>query len=84
MSKGISCKCAEKQKPVEQRNWVILQYKSNRSAFNGYHSTASDYSALQCKECTATWRTKAAYVDRVRRTKFAFKDPGVTEHIKLI
>jgi hypothetical protein len=34
----------------------------NYSAFNGYHFTPSDYSAVQCLTCGASWRTKAKYV----------------------
>lgn len=45
--------------------WVIVDYRCNYSAFNGYHHTASNYSSLRCNRCGERWRTKAKYVDRV-------------------
>jgi hypothetical protein len=71
VSKGISCKCPEKQKPVEERDWAILQYKHNRSAFNGYEMTPSEYSSLHCNQCRASWRTKAEYVHRLDMSREA-------------
>lgn len=65
MSGGKICQCPEAGKPLDQRRWRVLDYKCNHSAFNGYHQTPSDYSALTCKGCGAVWRTKAAYVDRL-------------------
>lgn len=37
----------------------------NRSAFNGYHPTPSDYSGVVCLApgCRGAWRSKGAYVD---------------------
>lgn len=46
-------------------SWVVLQRKGNRSAFNGYHWTPSDYSACRCTGCGRVWRTRAAYVARL-------------------
>lgn len=50
-------------------HWVVVQRKCNHSAFNGYHFTPSDYSAVQCNPatggCGRVWRTKAAYVDKL-------------------
>lgn len=43
----------------------VLDRKCNYSAFNGYHRTRSDYSAIRCVETGAIWRTKAAYVDEL-------------------
>lgn len=66
MKGGISCKCS---KTIEERrkNWEIVNYKCNYSSFespkNGYHP--SDYSDLKCKKCSAMWRTKAKYVDKL-------------------
>lgn len=68
---GTSCSCSERSAPISipagsndrPRQWSIVQYKSNRSAFNGYHDTLSDYSAILCGVCGSIWRTKAAYVD---------------------
>lgn len=57
-----ACNCPEKKIPIESRNWEILQYRCNHSAFNGYHWTASDYSAIRCCSCGSVWRTKALYV----------------------
>jgi len=47
-------------------HWQVIAYKGNRSAFNGYRWTRSDYSAIRCAPpggCGRIWRTKAAYVD---------------------
>lgn len=66
MSQGYTCKCPESKKPLEQRRWVVWQRNANRSAFSGYRVTSSDYSAIQCHACRATWRSKCKYVDRLR------------------
>lgn len=42
---------------------VVRTRWGNYSAFNGYHFTPSDYSAVYCGACGTPWRTKAAYVD---------------------
>jgi len=63
VSGGSVCTCRERQKPLGERNWTVLQYRHNRSAFNGYHYTPSDYSKVCCNSCPAVWQTKAAYVD---------------------
>jgi len=63
MSVSFGCRCPERQKPVIQRNWVVLVRKGNYSAFNGYRFTPSDYSEVYCKSCHAIGRTKAKYVD---------------------
>lgn len=44
---------------------VVVTRKANYSAFNGYHWTPSDYSALRCLECRYPWRSKADGVDAV-------------------
>ncbi len=62
MSGGDACECPERRKPVEERKWLVRQFMCNHSAFNGYHWTPSDYSAINCTECGAVWRTKADYV----------------------
>jgi len=62
MSGGVYCRCDERAKPLEQRRWIVVRFKHNRSAFNGYHRTPSDYSSVKCEVCLATWRTKAGYV----------------------
>jgi hypothetical protein len=42
--------------------WRVAQRECNHSAFNGYHRTASRWSAVVCLVCGRRWRTKAAYV----------------------
>jgi hypothetical protein len=66
MSQGISCKCGEHKKPVDQRRWFVLQRNSRCSAFDGYRSMFSDYSAVQCHACGTVWRTKADFVLRLK------------------
>jgi hypothetical protein len=46
--------------------WVVLDRYCNHSAFNGYHETPSDYSAVKCLRCLHWWRTKANYVRQLR------------------
>lgn len=65
MSGGNACQCAEREKPLRERAWVVLQRWCNHSAFNGYRYTPSEWSALMCRECHASWRTKAKYVDEL-------------------
>lgn len=61
MSQGFGCTCPGK--PEEKRkNWVVVHYKCNYSAFSGYKRTSSDYSAVKCTCCQSRWRTKADYV----------------------
>jgi hypothetical protein len=66
MSDGPVCSCPERKKPIEERNWVVVDRYCNYSAFNGYHRTYSDYSGLKCLSCGQPWRTKAAYVTKIR------------------
>ncbi len=65
MAVSFSCKCAERKKPVKERAWRVVQRRCNHSAFNGYHYTPSDWSAVVCLKCNATGRTKAKYVDQL-------------------
>jgi hypothetical protein len=46
-----------------QKNWEVVHYRCNYSAFNGYKWTRSNYSCVTCTKCGKIWRTKAAYVD---------------------
>ena len=62
MSGGTACHCDEREKPVRERNWRVVQRCCNHSAFNGYHYTPSEWSAIFCRSCRALWRTKADYV----------------------
>lgn len=59
----LALQCAREHR----EHWVIVQYRCNYSAFNGYAYTPSDYSCLRCNfpGCERVWRTKAAYVDRM-------------------
>lgn len=66
MSGGRSCKCLERDKPFAKRAWRVLAYRCNHSAFNGYRRTPSQYSAVTCLACQASWRTKAGYVDSLK------------------
>lgn len=65
MSKGIVCKCPG---PIADRlkNFEILTYKGNYSAFNGYKFEPSIYSSLRCKVCQSVWRSKATYVNKLK------------------
>lgn len=63
---SFNCHCAERKKPVKERNWVVWQRKQRCSAFDGYHPMPSDYSTVYCKACRACGRTKAAFVDQLR------------------
>lgn len=55
------CTDGERGHPLDRV--VIRTWRGNYSAFNGYHFTPSDYSALSCEACGAYWRTNAKYVD---------------------
>lgn len=70
MSGGYACNCSEREKPVKDREWVVFIRRANRSAFNGYRRTPSDYSGVFCKSCGAVWRTNARYVDELRFENF--------------
>lgn len=74
MSGGISCACSERAAPItvpagsneRPRQWAVVQRLCNHSAFNGYHRTPSDYSSIICRVCGSVWRTKSAFVARLR------------------
>lgn len=67
MSGGVACKCEQsKKQPASARDWVVTQFQCNHSAFNGYKHTPSQYSAVSCNQCNASWRTKADYVNSLR------------------
>ena len=63
MSKGVNCHCPERAKPIKERAWLVVHRNCNYSAFNGYHRTPSNHSAITCKKCGAAWRTNANYVE---------------------
>lgn len=62
MSVSFGCRCAERRKQVQKRNWGVIQRLCNQSAFNGYRTTFSDYSTVHCLSCGSVGRTKADYV----------------------
>ena len=65
MSSSRMCICPKDKDHGERKNWRVIQYRCNHSAFNGYHRTFSDYSTVACNKCSQTWRTKASYVDEL-------------------
>lgn len=67
MSGYNRCKCGRKK--GDHSDLVVVRYKCNYSAFNGYHYTPSDYSEVRCTRpnCGGFWRTKSAYVDTLPR-----------------
>lgn len=67
MAKSFSCKCAERTKPVVERNWVVIDFMGNYSAFNGYRWQYSAYSLVECLTCKSIGRTKANYVILLKR-----------------
>lgn len=73
MSGGEACKCPERQKPIRERLWECWDYKCNHSAFNGYHWTPSDYSAVFCTVCEKLWRTKAGWASEIHQGRDSAK-----------
>ena len=57
--------CTDKK--AHRSTWVVVNYRCNYSAFNGYKRTPSAYSEVKCETCGHRWRTKADYVHRLRR-----------------
>lgn len=59
----MRCKCGSKTK------WVIIHYKHNHSHFEYPKDEEhySDYSTVKCTECGMVWRTKAKYVETLRK-----------------
>lgn len=60
MSGGKACTCPGKLED-KMKNWVIITYKCNYSAFSGYRRTPSNYSLFRCMSCGMMWRSKASY-----------------------
>lgn len=58
----MSKACTDKS---HRPDWRVTMRNGNRSAFNGYKFTPSQYSELQCQRCGAVWRSNAAYVASV-------------------
>jgi hypothetical protein len=65
MSAGFPCTCSTVNPWVA---WTVTTLRANYSAFNGGRRTPSAYSQVMCTVCRASWRTKAAYVDDLRRS----------------
>lgn len=63
MGSPFNCKCEERKKPVDERAWVVTEYKWNSGAFVKDGGEFSDYSCVRCLECGAQGRTKAMYVE---------------------
>jgi hypothetical protein len=68
-----------------RKQWAVVHYCCNFSAFSGYHRTSSDYSLITCLQCGHHWRTKAKYVmglymmtdkDREQWRRSTFKLPA--------
>lgn len=53
------CRCEEKQKPVEQRNWKIADFVICQKGFTG----------VVCNSCKGAWQTKKDYVAKLERMK---------------
>jgi len=69
MAVSFGCRCGERKKPVEKRNWCVTQRYCNHSAFHGGRYTPSDYSEVYCRVCGAIGRTRAKYVDQLKDCK---------------
>lgn len=69
MSVSFSCHCQERNKPIDKRNWSVINRNYHCSAFNGYQKTYSDYSLVICDTCGAIGRTKAKYVKKLKDRK---------------
>ena len=59
------CRCEKSDK----NNWYVLTYHGNYSHFQypkgQFHY--SDYSTVVCQKCSSVWRTKAKYVENLKR-----------------
>ena len=63
MSAHIKCSCGREKR--DHSDLVVVKRNFNRSAFNGYRYTPSDYSLVKCTRpgCFGMWRSKSRYVD---------------------
>lgn len=80
MSQGYSCKCPEKNRPLGNRRWGVIQRNCNHSAFNGYRETYSDYSSVVCLGCGMVWRTKARFVGALPNVQIGQSNRGHWEY----
>lgn len=62
MALHFNCKCSERKKPAENRDWVITEYMWNSGAFTSGAGEPSDWSTVWCLSCGAVGRTKSKYV----------------------
>ncbi len=76
---SFGCHCKERKKPVGERKWRIMTYKSRCSAFDGYRTLASDYSHVVCLTCGASGRTKAKFVNSLHMYDFGKSHADQTE-----
>ncbi|MHA1280592.1 MAG: hypothetical protein ACTSQ8_25835 [Candidatus Helarchaeota archaeon] len=63
MSVNIPCTCI----PRDRSGWVVQMRNCNYSYFESPKGLKhfSEYSAVLCKKCGGTWRTKAKYVNEL-------------------
>lgn len=66
MAVHFNCQCLERKKPVEQRAWIITEYKHNSSVFVKKGGEYSDWSQILCVKCGKTGRSKSKYVDSLK------------------
>jgi hypothetical protein len=67
MSHYLKWTCTDRKAHRAAGAWIVTDDHCAYSAFNGYHYSSSDYCAVKCLICGRTWRTKAKYVDSLRR-----------------
>lgn len=56
------CRCPERQKPIEQRDWHVLDRGMGELGYNGRGYVLSEMCAVDCWACGASWYTRAKYV----------------------
>ena len=80
MSVGTPCVCGRKR--GDTADLVVTALKCNHSAFNGYHKTPSDWSAVCCcrPNCYGRWRTKSSYVFDLPNFE---RDPDAVDALRL-
>ena len=71
MATHFNCKCSERKKPIDQRQWVITEYKHNSSAFVKKGGEYSDWSQILCLQCGCTGRSKSNYVDSLELMNYS-------------
>ena len=63
MSNHVPCNCG--RKPTDHSQLAVVMRHARCSAFDGYRTKISPYSAVMCTRpgCHGAWRTKAKYVE---------------------